>query len=232
MATTRPMVLTTRRSPEESVQVKEDFGDIFGDFQTLRKDQVMDWVTSKMTGGIKSDKIYIEVSGPDYMYRRFVDLPGFQLNNNDTGTYESILDLLKSELENPNTVVVCVEDVDKEYVESIMITAIKLVFGEDFKSKPNLAKRFVVVLNKTDAWLQKGTVTADDIFTRMSGYSKDLGLVPILVGGSVDPDNTALRLKRNEGSAAFEDIVQEYGGADQREQQVYENFLFQDVSLG
>jgi hypothetical protein len=56
MATTRPMVLTTRRSSEESVQVKEDVGDVFGDFQTLLKDQVMDWVASQMTGGIKSSQ--------------------------------------------------------------------------------------------------------------------------------------------------------------------------------
>jgi len=219
IATTRPMVLTTRRGNEEKLSVKEEGGD----FESLDKTQVVNWVTERMDMKFSAKKIFIEVTGPNYMNRRFVDLPGFQQNNDGTGTYKMILNLLRSELSNPNTVVVCV-DTAKEFVNSNLVSAMKEVFGDRFSSDPDFAQRFVVTLNKSDDWLGSAETTPDVFLNQIDKYKTFFGMVPVLVGGSIDPSNRRLRESRAKGDAPFEDIVREYETANSRERAIYDSF--------
>jgi len=219
IATTRPMVLTTRRGDEETLFVKEEGGE----FMALEKTEVENWVTQRMESNLSEKRIFIEVTGPNYMNRRFVDLPGFQQNNDGTGSYRMILKLLRSELSNPNTVVVCV-DTAKEFVNSNLVSAMKEVFGDHFASNPDFAKRFVVTLNKSDAWLGSAETTPDVFLNQIEKYSNFFGMVPVLVGGSIDPSNRRLRENRARGTASFEEIVSEYETANSRERVIYDSF--------
>ena len=223
-ATTRPMVLTTRRGDKGSV-VKVLVKD--GDGQAEKKDdktEVMEWVADRMPEHISSEKLYVQVTGPDYMDRRFVDLPGFQLNDDGTGTSGEIEQLLEKEMEeNPNTVVVCVEEARKEYVSSPLIKAIEKAFKGNFFSRQ---LDFVVALNKSDEWLGKhGTATASVFPTHLYAYVENFRSVPILVGGTVDPENKELRNRRDDGTASCVEIEKEYAGANKRENEVYETFF-------
>mmetsp|Transcript_24327 Transcript_24327/g.32305 ORF Transcript_24327/g.32305 Transcript_24327/m.32305 type:complete len:918 (+) Transcript_24327:92-2845(+) len=219
IATTRPMVLTTRRGDEETLFVKEEGGE----FMALEKTEVENWVTQRMESNLSEKRIFIEVTGPNYMNRRFVDLPGFQQNNDGTGSYRMIINLLRSELSNPNTVVVCV-DTAKEFVNSNLVSAMKEVFGDHFASNPDFAKRFVVTLNKSDAWLGSAETTPDVFLNQIEKYSNFFGMVPVLVGGSIDPSNRRLRENRARGTASFEEIVSEYETANSREHVIYDSF--------
>uniref|UniRef100_A0A7S4W6M9 Dynamin N-terminal domain-containing protein n=1 Tax=Ditylum brightwellii TaxID=49249 RepID=A0A7S4W6M9_9STRA len=219
IATTRPMVLTTRRGDKETLFVKEEGGD----FMPLDKTEVVSWVTQRMDTKLSEKRIFIEVTGPDYMNRRFVDLPGFQQNNDGTGSYRMIINLLRSELSNPNTVVVCV-DTAKEFVNSNLVSAMREVFGDHFASKPDFSTRFVVALNKSDAWLGSAETTPDVFLNQIEKYKNFFGMVPILVGGSIDPNNRRLRENRARGTASFEEIVNEYNTANSRERLIYDSF--------
>jgi hypothetical protein len=139
--------------------------------------------------------------------------------------------LLKDELKNPNTVVVCVEDADKEFVNSNLVPAIERIYGENgIQSKKNFMRRFVVALNQSDVWLehtnQRGFVD------KLHDYTKKFGLVPVLVGGSIDPANESQN--RDSRSASFAKIVEEYKGADEREGNMYDIFFrdWEETQLG
>eukprot|EP00957_Ditylum_brightwellii_P180715 13767537-Ditylum_brightwellii.AAC.1 len=61
------MVLATRHGNEEKLYVKEEGGD----FESLDKTKVVNWVTEQMDIKFSAKKIFIEVTGPNYMNRRF-----------------------------------------------------------------------------------------------------------------------------------------------------------------
>ena len=238
VGTTRPMVLTTRRSDTESVKVK-----VHGDegFVEYEREQVMVWAQKQMaeTGTtaatrvpkISNKPIYIDVTGPNYMNRRFVDLPGFQSNDEgNAGTRQAILDLLKFEMDKPNTVVLCVEDSQLEYVNSPLILAIEQVFGKSLAEQPSFLRRFVVAFNKSDKWLLSDDVTKESFVNRIYPYVAGCGLMPIIVGTPFDPSR-AVRRDREAGTASFSDVVDEYRYAVSREEDVYRSF-FSSVDVG
>jgi hypothetical protein len=67
------------------------------------------------------------------MNRRFIDLPGFQLNEEGSqGTREAILTLLRNSMKELNAVVICVEDATLDCANSTLIKAMEVVFGTDF----------------------------------------------------------------------------------------------------
>lgn len=208
--------------PKEQLLVKEEGGK----FMPLDKKEVVAWVTQKMDTNLSDRKIFIEVTGPEYMNRRFVDLPGFQQNNDKTGSYEKILNVLRKELSNSNTIVVCIDRAG-EFVSSSLVPAMTHVFGDQFTSDPNFANRFVLALNMSDKWLGDNDTTHSVFLNQIEKYTKHFGMVPILVGGSIDPTNLKLRgenrMKQN-GSASFEEIVKEYQGANTREASAHNNF--------
>ena len=220
LATTRPMVLTTihnKTIKTEKIAVREGNDS----FIPMKKEDLMKWVEDRMQGPISKEEIYITVEGEGYMNRRFVDLPGYQLNDDTSGMQEQILQLLKREREKENTVVVCVGNSDDELVSSSLVKAIEQVYGrEKFKSEAD--EKFVIVLNKSDVWLQG--ITAEAVVVRLSEYVKNLGLLPIIVGGSIDnKENKDLRNKRT--ASDFDTIVVELRGAQDREVALLEAFF-------
>jgi GTPase SAR1 family protein len=233
IGTTRPMVLTTRRAESERVEVKARENE---SFRSIKKEDVMKWVKEQMefTGRdgkfgnckISTDRIFIEVSGKNYKNRRFVDLPGFQsVGEEGKNTREAILALLKDEMAKPNTVVVCVEDSTQEYFNSNLVLAMREVFGSEFAGDQELRERFVFAFNKTDLWLSSGEVTESSFLEHYEPYVTNTGLVPVLVGASIDASDFDLRVARSAGSATFQAIVNEYRGANEREAKVYDAFL-------
>lgn len=237
IGTTRPMVLTTRRSSRESVKVKVH-GDV--SFVEYERKDVMLWAQKQMTATgltgsraprISNKPIYIDVTGPGYMNRRFVDLPGFQSNDEgNAGTREAILDLLREEMEKPNTVVLCVEDSQLEYVNSPLILAIEQVFGQGLLHQPSFLRRFVVAFNKSDKWLMGDDVTKESFVNRIYPYVEGTGLMPIIMGTPFDP-NRSVRREREAGTASFDDVVEEYRNSDGLEEEVYRKF-FSTVDIG
>jgi len=237
IGTTRPIVLTTRYASEEEFKVKSTAEE---KFKVIQKYEIMEWVKQQMKGTgfisgrprVTKDRIYIEVSGPEYMHRRFIDLPGFQCNDegDSVGTRQDILDLLKKEMENPDTVVVCVEDVRQDFANSNLVMAMKEVFGREFLQRKDLMQRFILVLNKSDTWLSTNEVTKSTFMTHISSYVEGCGLVPILVGSSVDPKNGTLRAQRSDGHADFDAVVNEYLQANDREEDHSNNF-FDSIDL-
>jgi GTPase SAR1 family protein len=221
IATTRPMVLITKHNAAiktEKITVRESGGTAI----PMEKKGVMKWVEKQMQGPISEKKIHITVEGEGYMNRRFVDLPGFQQNDDGSGAREKIINLLLQEREKENTVVVCVEDSKLEFVNCNLDFAIERVYGkENFKAEGD--EKFVIVLNKSDEWLQSPNTTAGAVVARLSDYVKNFGLLPILVGGSIDKDNGVLRDQRNESD--FDRIVDELRGAQEREAAFLTAFL-------
>jgi Dynamin family len=239
IGTTRPMIVTTRKSNMDSVKVKA-YGD--STFIEYDKKDVMIWAQQQMdvpkkagTNTIQiSDKpIYIDVSGPNYMNRRFVDLPGFQSNDEgNIGTREAILNLLQTEMQKPNTVVLCVEDSQFEYVNSPLILAIQQIFGTKvLKEQLNWNRRFIIALNKSDRWLLTGDVTRESFLNRVYPYVEECGIMPIIVGTPFNPSGT-VRKDRESGNAKFSDIVEEYRDASRREEGMYQSFFSSTVDLG
>lgn len=234
--TTRPMVLTTRWAEIEGrCKVK---GSKDREFQVKDKREIMDWVTTQMaeTGTIynrpviSSERVYVEVSGPQYKNRRFVDLPGFQVveEKGHEGTRKAILDLLRSEMENQNTVVLCVEDAWGDFNSSGLMTAFREVFGTDFAQQEDLTKRFVFCLNKSDAWFSQG-VTTEAFLNKITAFSRSFGLVPILVGASVDTANSSLR--EGDSLDRFEKLEQQYHTAMDREDKLYQEVFSDKIKL-
>jgi GTPase SAR1 family protein len=222
--TTRPMVLTTRKAETIEYKVK---GAKDRHFQFKNKSEIMPWVMGQMadTGMasssrsiISKERIYVEVSGPACMNRRFIDLPGFEYYDaNGRASRQDILDLIEKEMTNPNTMVVCVEDSRVDYVNSNLVRAIKEVFGKDFASRPDMAGRFVFAFTKSDLWLSEGEVTKSTFVSRLSSYAEGCGLVPILVA--------SLGHDRANGTAAFSRMVKDYQHADSRERALYFEWL-------
>jgi hypothetical protein len=108
-----------------------------------------------------------------------------------------------------------------DYVNSNLILAIKEVFGRDFAFQPNLARRFVFAFNKSDLWFAEGEVTESTFLSRLSAYVEGCGLVPILVGASVDRLDESLLRDRAKGTTDFAKVVKEYQLADSRERTLY-----------
>ena len=216
VGTTRPMVLTTRRDAKEEVRVKDESDDSI--YQPLAKEKVMEWALQKMsaTGSKITDKnIYIEASGPDYMNRRFIDLPGFQLNEEGSqGTRDAILALLKNSMKELNAVVICVEDATLDYANSTLVKAMEEVFGQDHANDPNRAQRRVIALNKSDM-----LATKEQLEDKLQTYYNGCGLVPFVVGFSIG--NRDVQVARSRGTAKFSDIEEDYRGASLREEKFY-----------
>lgn len=238
VGTTRPMILTTRRSAIDSVKVKAHGDEAFIEYN---RELVMVWAQKQMedTGVIASTRgakisnkpIYIDVAGPTYMNRRFVDLPGFQSNDEGNGgTRQAILDLLKGEMDKPNTVVLCVEDSQLEYVNSPLVLAIEQVFGKSLMEQPSFLRRFVIAFNKSDRWLSSDDVTKDSFVNRLFPYVQGCGIMPVVVGTPFNPSRT-VRRDREAGTASFADIVVEYQNAASREEDIYRSF-FGTINLG
>jgi GTPase SAR1 family protein len=236
--TTRPMVLTTRKAETIEYKVK---GAKDRHFQFKKKSEIMPWVMGQMadTGMasssrsiISKERIYVEVSGPACMNRRFIDLPGFEYYDaNGRASRQDILDLIEKEMTNPNTMVVCVEDSRVEYVNSNLVRAMKEVFGQDFASRPDMAGRFVLAFTKSDLWFSDGEVTKSTFVSRLSSYAEGCGLVPILVGTSVCRLDESLGQDRANGTADFSRMVKDYQHADSRERTLYFEWL-STLSLG
>jgi len=226
VATTRPMVLTTRRDAKEEVRVKDETDDSI--YQPIAKEKVMDWALQKMsaTGKRITDKrIYIEASGPEYMNRRFIDLPGFQLNEEGSqGTREAILTLLRTSMKELNAVVICVEDATLDYANSTLIKAMEEVFGSDFAKDPAQFQRRVIALNKSDMLSSK-----EQLEDKLAAYFHGCGLVPFVVGFSIG--NRELQVARSRGSAKFSDIMDDYKGANLREEKFYSGMAGIDNSI-
>lgn len=238
VGTTRPMILTTRRSDIENVRVKAHGDERFVEYD---REKVMVWAQAQMestwtataTNGpkISNKPIYIEVTGPNYMNRRFVDLPGFQSNDEgNSGTRQEILNLLKEEMDKPNTVVLCVEDSQLEYVNSPLVLAIEQVFGKSLMEQPSFQQRFVIAFNKSDRWLQSDYMTKESFVNRLFPYVQGCGIMPIIIGTPFDPSGT-VRRDRETGSASFSDVQDEYRHAISREEGVYRSF-FNTVDVG
>jgi hypothetical protein len=84
-----------------------------------------------------------------------------------------------------------------------------------------LARRFVFAFNKSDLWFAEGEVTESTLSSRLSTYGEGFGLVPILVGASVDRLDESLLRDRAKGTTDFAKVVKEYQLADSRERTLY-----------
>lgn len=238
VGTTRPMILTTRRSDVEQVRVKAYGEEAFREYD---REKVMVWAQTQMEDAgtttatkrpkISNKPIYIDVTGPKYMNRRFVDLPGFQANDEgNAGTRQAILNLLKEEMDKPNTVVLCVEDSQLEYVNSPLVLAIKQVFGTSLMEQPSFQHRFVIAFNKSDRWLLADDISKESFVNRLYPYVQGCGIMPIIVGTPFNPSGT-VRRDRETGSASFSEVEDEYRHAISREEGVYRSF-FNSVDVG
>jgi hypothetical protein len=171
-------------------------------------------------------EIHIHVSGKSYLDRRFVDLPGYQLNDDESGSKSIIQGLLDKQRQNENTVVVCVGLASEDFRTSNLVQAIDIIYERtNFKAGVASSGRFVLALNKTDEWFQSADITASAIPTRLNDYLQIYGIVPILVGASVDRNKTELRSRREKGTAPFDDLVQELKSANGREGEIITKFL-------
>lgn len=169
MATTRPLIVVTRSGPVDEIAVREG-----SHREILQEEEVMAWIAAKNTLNrdvngdpiISSVPIYLTVSGPGRHPRRFVDLPGFQLNG---ATADQIADLLKAELDsNDHTVIVGVEE-PVEMSQSVLVKSLERVFpGRSF------ADRMVFCMNKSDRFFLQRT-DGEDACRFLADYIKPVG---------------------------------------------------------
>lgn len=194
VGTTRPAIITTKRTIELKRRVYVSAS--AGNEELMPEESVMTWVAQQMavTGRspdtqqprIGSDPIYIRVEGAEYLDRRVIDLPGYQLNKvaSSDESLEQIKKLLLEALEKDNSVVLLVEDMYLEQSKSSLVKALKDITGDDNYARTycnTLPAKHVVALNKLDKFLPYAT--AADVAQRLSEYASDVGvgMVPIMV---------------------------------------------------